>query len=225
MDEDAVTTIKVRVHTMPQGSAAKKTRLAQAALVCGEAFQRSAERFIPRIRAINENSSTVMSDELGDLVACATNLAFALELYLKALLAQLDLPVPQNHDLRALFDGLPQPVRVLIERTYLEALPDDVRVLGGRTTVVLACGPLERPRFEDSNASPALPDLLARSKDLFQSWRYAFEFSQPDGSPYQFRRFEYGFLRRAAEVMRVEVTVRLSEAGVIPLPDPLPVRS
>ena len=86
---------------------------------------------------------------------------------------------------------------------------------------VLTWGPLERPHFEDSKTWLTLPDVLARSKDLFQSWRYAFEFSPPDGSSYQFRQFEYCFLRCAAEVMRVEVRVRLSQAGAIPPLDPL----
>jgi hypothetical protein len=60
--------------------------------------------------------------------------------------------------------------------------------------------------------SPALSDLLERSKDLFQSWRYVFEFSQPEGSSYQFHEFEYGMLRCAAEVLRVELRVR-TETG------------
>ena len=50
----------------------------QAALLCGEAFQRLAAGFIPRIGKIKEESAQAMSNELGDLVACATNLAFAL---------------------------------------------------------------------------------------------------------------------------------------------------
>ena len=89
----------------------QKERHAQAALVCGEAFQRLATEFIPRIGLIKETSAQAMSNELGDLVACATNLGFAIELYLKALLTQLNLPVPQVHDLRALYDTIPQPVR------------------------------------------------------------------------------------------------------------------
>jgi hypothetical protein len=186
--------------------------------VCGEAFQRSAERLIPSIWAVGEDSSRIMSEELGDLVACATNLAFAIELYLKALLTQLQ--VPATHDLRALFDGLPQSIRLIIEEIYLTALRDDVRALGGRTSFVLACGQPERPSFEDSRRSPDLPDLLTRSKDLFQSRRYVFEVSRLDGSPYQFREFEYCFLRTAAEAMRVEATVRLAEAGVTSQPDP-----
>jgi hypothetical protein len=190
--------------------------------MCGEAFQRQAERLIPGIWAVKEGSSAiVMSDELGDVVVCATNLAFALELYLKALLTQLGLPVAQNHDLRVLYDGLPQSVRKLIEGVYDKALPDNVRRMDGHTSFVLAWGPLERPPFEDSKTWPALPDVIARSRDLFQSWRYAFEFSPPNGSSYQFRQFEYCFLRCAAEVMRVEVSVRLSEAGMIPPLDSL----
>jgi hypothetical protein len=192
--------------------------------MCGEAFQRAAERLIPRIWQLKEGSSAItMSDEFGDLVVSATNLAFALELYLKALLTQLDLPVAQNHDLRGLYDGLPQSVRELIEGVYDKALLDEVRRMDGRTSVVIAWGPLERPSFQDSREWPALPDVLARSKDLFQSWRYAFEFSPPDGSPYHFRQFEYCFLRCAAEVLRVEATMRLSEEEVIPPKTPISV--
>ena len=80
---------------------------AHAALVCGEAFQRLAAKFIPKIYVIPALSSQAMSNELGDLVACATNLGFTIELYLKALLTQLDLPVPKSHNLRALYDRIP----------------------------------------------------------------------------------------------------------------------
>ena len=195
---------------MTKRSVAKKERDSQAALVCGEAFQRLAEEFIPRIGAIKEKSSQEMSNKLGDLVACATNLGFAIELYLKALLTQLDLPVPQVHDLRALYDRIPQPVRSIIESVYDTALPDQVRQLYGRVSFTIAKGPLEEPPWDDyTKVSPALPDVLERSRDLFQSWRYIFEFTQPEDSPYQFHKFEYGLLWCAAEAMRVEITIRL----------------
>ena len=61
----------------------EKERDSQAALVCGGAFQRIAEEIIPRIAAIKGEPLQDMSNELGDLVACATNLGFAIELYLK----------------------------------------------------------------------------------------------------------------------------------------------
>lgn len=189
--------------------------------MCGEAFQRLAEEFIPRIGVIKEESFQAMSNELGDLVACATNLGFAIELYLKALLTQLDLPVPQVHDLRTLYDAIPQPVRALLESVYDTALPDEVRQLRGRVSFTLAKGPPEEPRWDDhTKISLALPDLLARSRDLFQSWRYVFEFSPPKDSPYQFHQFEYGLLRCAAEAMRVEITIRLHGTGELPPPNP-----
>ncbi|MBN2020294.1 MAG: hypothetical protein JW749_08720 [Sedimentisphaerales bacterium] len=187
----------------------KKERDPQAALVCAEAFQRLAKEFIPRIGAIKENSSQVMSSELGDLVVCATNLGFAIELYLKALLMWLDLPVPHEHDLRLLYDRIPQSVRAIIENVYDTALPDQVRQLYGRVSFTIAKGPLEEPRWDGYKVSTSLPDVLARSRDLFPSWRYIFEFTQHEDIPYQFHQFEYGFLWCAAEAIRVEITVRL----------------
>jgi hypothetical protein len=194
---------------MPKGSTGKKVRDCQAALVCGGAFQRLAEELIPRIGVIDPGPSGSMSDELAGVVACATNLAFAIELYLKALLTQLDLGVPPTHDLRHLYEEIPRSVREVIESVYNMALPDEVRRLGGRVSVTVAKGPLEEPQWNDYKVSMALADVLSRSRDLFQSWRYVFEFSEPEHSPYQYHKFEYGALRCAAEVLRVEVTARL----------------
>lgn len=209
---------------MPKRYAGKKEHDSQAALACGEAFQRLAKEFIPKIGAIKEESSEVMSNQLADLVACATNLGFAIELYLKALLIHLDLPVPQEHDLRILYDKIPQPVREIIESVYDTALPDQVRQLYGRMSVTIAKHPLGEPlgepRWDDSKVPPALPDLLARSRNLFASWRYIFEFTHPGDSPYQFHKFEYGFLWCAAEAIRVESTIRLRGAGQVPPPSP-----
>ncbi|MFZ2147987.1 MAG: hypothetical protein WAV28_12265 [Sedimentisphaerales bacterium] len=208
---------------MSKMSKAKKERDSQAALVCGEAFQRLSKEFISRIGAIKEKSSQAMSNELGDMVVCATNLGFAIELYLKALLTQFDLPVPQVHDLRALYDMIPQPVRAIIESVYDTALPEQARQLYGRVSITLAKspieGPIEEPLWDDySKVSSALPDVLARSRDLFQSWRYIFEFTQPEDSPYQFHQFDYGLLWCAAEAIRVEITIRLQGTGEAPIP-------
>jgi len=210
---------------MPKTSAANNVRHSQDALVCGEAFQRLAEQLLPNIWKVQEGSYHFMPEEMGDPVACATNLAFALELYLKGLLTQLRLDVPKVHDLQSLYGAIPQSDRTLIESIYDTALPDEVHRLSGRVSFTFAKGPMEEPRWNDYKVSLALPDLLARSKDLFQSWRYVFEFSQPEGISYQFHQFEYGLLRCAAEVLRVELTVRLHQTGERPLPNPLPGES
>lgn len=214
---------------MSRASAAKRVRNSQEAFVCGEAFQRLAEKLLPAIPSVKEGFHLV-PDETGDLVACATNLAFAVELYLKGILTQLGLDVPTTHDLRALYDLIPQADRTLIESIYDTALPDEVQRLGGHLSLQLASfqlaeGPLRKPPWNDDKVSLALPDLLVRSKDLFVSWRYVFEFSPPEGSLYQVRKFEYGLLRCAAEVLRVELRVRLHESGERPLPNPLPRES
>ncbi len=195
-------------------ASARKEREPHVALACGEGFQKLAAEFIPRIRAIPEEThADSFPNELGQLVACATNLAFAIELYLKALLTLSDLPVPQTHDLRALYDAIPQPVRAVVEDVYDTKAPEQVRQLHGHASFTLAKGPLEKPVWDDhTRVRAALPDLLARSKDLFQSWRYVFEFSPHEDSPYQFHQFEYALLWCAAEALRVEVTVRLGEA-------------
>ena len=197
-------------------SAANKVRFSQSALVCGESFQRLAETLIPSIWTVREGAHHVMPDEMGAVVACATNLAFAVELYLKGILIQLDLDVPKNHNLRGLYDAIPQSVRTVIEGTYDTALPCEVRRLDGRVSFTSAIGPFGELSWNDYKESLALPDLLERSKDVFVSWRYVFEFSPSARSPYQFRRFEYGLLRCAAEALRVELTVRLHETGERP---------
>jgi hypothetical protein len=116
----------------------RSVRDAQSALVCAEAFQKLAEELIPRIWTVKEGSYHVTPTQMGDVVACATNLAFAVELYLKGLLTQLDSPVPRTHDLRVLYDALPQPVRTLIESIYDVALPDEMSRLDRRAIFTLA---------------------------------------------------------------------------------------
>jgi len=197
---------------MREGKKEQKEYYAQAAFICGEAFQRLAAGFIPKIGVIKETSAQAMSNELGDLIACATNLGFAIELFLKALLTQLDLPVPKSHNLRALYDTIPQSVQTLIQDVYDMKWPEQLHLLPHHS-FTLAMGPLEEPRWDVYKVSPSLPDLLARSGDIFQSWRYVFEFHQPEDNPYQFHQFEYGLLWCAAEAIRVELMVRLRGMG------------
>jgi CheY-like chemotaxis protein len=195
----------------------------QAALACGEAFQRLTEELISKIGSTKEESSQAMSNELADIVACAANLAFAIELYLKALLILLDLEVPQVHNLRVLYDKIPQKVRELVESVYDTAWPDQARQLHGRVSITLAKGPLSKPQWDDYiKKSFALPDLLSRSKNIFQSWRYIFEFRQPNDSSYQFHQFEYGLLWCAAEAIKAEIKVRSGSARQTQTPNPIP---
>ena len=196
-------------------------KLAQAALVSGQAFQRLAARFIPKIPAIKEETTQNMSSELGDLAACAANLGFAIELYIKALLIYLGLGVPHEHDLRALYDRLPQPDRDIIEDDYETEWPKQAHQLSGHMGITIAKGPQEEPRWHDNIMPPSLPELLDKSRDLFQSWRYIFEFTSQEERPYQFHKFEYGFLWCAADAIKDEITVRLR--GIVGTPPVKPI--
>jgi hypothetical protein len=151
-----------------------------------------------------------MPEELGDLTACAANLGFAIELFLKALLSLLEQSVSRTHDLHRLYGALPEDVREIIESTYDSALPDQLQKLGGHSAVTIASGQLQTPAWARfSSTSHSLPNLLERSRDLFSSWRYISEITQKKGVPYAFHQFEYVLLWCAAEAIRVEVTVRM----------------
>ena len=187
-----------------------KERDFRAGLVCAEAFQRLAEPFIGRIAGEVKEGTQDPSRELGDVVACAVNLAFALELYIKTLLVQLQLGVPKDHDLRKLYDALPQEVRADIEETYHTAWQSKWR--GKRAAITIAKGARDAPTWTDYRGeSKDLPALLERSRDVFHTWRYIFEFTQPEDGAYQFHQFEYGLLLCACNSLRAAITERLQQ--------------
>ena len=182
----------------------------QFALECGESFQQTGKKLIAKVRSIKEGIAQTPSG-VGDVAVCATNLAFAIELYLKSLLKLLDLAVPKTHNLSDLYALLPQRVRVLIEDVYDTALPGQARALDNQMGFTLAKGDHKTPSWNDYKKRLTLPEILERSKNLFQSWRYVFEYDQSTKSLYQFHHFDYGFLWVATEAIRAELVVRLGK--------------
>lgn len=197
---------------MTNKSATKSEHIiAQSAFVCGEAFQRSAENLIMEIWKIDEQPTNDMPKEIADVVVCATNLTFAIELYLKALLSHLELQVPKAHDLFSLYKTIPQPIRIIVEEVYESGCLEDKSNLPSYSFTIALGQNGGIPEWNDGiKKSPCLPDLLERSKDLFQSWRYVCEINEHKNDFFQYHKFEYGLLRFAAEAIRVEVAVRLS---------------
>lgn len=92
-----------------------------------------------------EGTAAGVPNGLGDLVSSATNLGFALELYLKALRMQLCLPYRRTHDLWDLYMDLPDDVKLGIGKSYDESR----RSLqpGVRGAITIAKGPVEPPRM------------------------------------------------------------------------------
>ena len=91
------------------------------ALVCADSFLKTAQSFIDIKRIhqeLPEGPVGTFGPAFGDLAVCATNLAFALEIYLKCLRAQLGLPQARGHDLWELYSDLPSHIKSEIESRY-----------------------------------------------------------------------------------------------------------
>jgi hypothetical protein len=175
---------------------------------CAESFQKTGESFIDLIhQRYPEGSSWKPPSGLGELVCCATNLAFSLELYLKALLLQLGEAYPHQHDLSKLYAMLPTKVKQSIERNYNEYLKSVPA--GVHASITVAKGPKAPPKWPDySEESKDLASVLYRSRDIFRSWRYLFEVRLEGEGSYEIHEFEYLLLRLACKALRTQVRSR-----------------
>jgi len=88
------------------------------ALDSADSFRSLAGRFVSSIRMhLNYAWQDALAD-LGGLVASATNLTLAVEIYLKTLYILLGLQVPHTHNLLRLFSGLPREVQEALTHDY-----------------------------------------------------------------------------------------------------------
>ena len=156
-----------------------------------------------------EGSSRNPPSGLGELVCCATNLSFGLELYLKALLVKSGEPYPHEHDLSKLYAKLPVKTKRPIERTYGELLASIPA--GVHASITIAKGPADPPTWADySKDAKDLTSVLHRSRDIFPSWRYLFETRLEEEGPYEIHQFEYLLLDLACKALRTQVRAKLT---------------
>jgi hypothetical protein len=180
-----------------------------AAVACAEAFLRLAEPVVSRIGTDVPESTTQSRPflpSIGDVAAAATNLAFAIELYIKAILiaSKIDAPMGRDgHNLGKLHAAMPQHFKNVIERSYEETRKEDWNCRYPSITVAMRSVPANLPRWDDNrNQSLDLGALLNRSSDIFTSWRYIYEFKNPGEGGWQSHRFEYGLLLSACRALR-----------------------
>lgn len=185
-------------------------------LSSARAFQKRAEALPHTVGQLPEGLLPT-ADEIGELVACAANLAFALELYLKTLLSGFDQDVPRHHDLDRLYDSLPTSAKRWSQAVFEEVFWSTWS--GRRFKISLAVGASETPAWTDASVGLTLPTILKRSRSAFQIWRYAFEVSIPQGSRYQVRELEYGPLLAACDSLRL-ILEELVEGKSMYLHDP-----
>ncbi len=116
------------------------------------------------------------ADHSAELPVAATNLGFALELYLKSIRAWVGLENPETHDLWVLYKSLPVEVKHDIESLYqpeLDSKPP-TEILTLRTVVELShTGTPSSPEFPKSTPLQRdVSNLLRRTKSLAVAWRY-----------------------------------------------------
>ena len=178
-----------------------------AALACAEAYLRLAEPAVIKIKELEESTEPhPFSPSFGDMVAGATNLAFAIELYIKAILIVSEIEVPQGrdgHNLGKLYALMPSHFKTVIEESYVKTRNNDW--IGIYPSISLSAGQVTAaiPKWDDTRgASLDLGALLNRSSDIFTSWRYIYEFKKPAEGEWCFHRLEYGLLLSACRAMR-----------------------
>jgi hypothetical protein len=187
-----------------------------AAVACADAFLRVAEPLLAEIPALPESTQThSFSPGMGEVAAAATNLGFAMELYIKSILFVCNVKLPQGrdgHDLAKLYTVLPPSFRVVFEDLYTNIRRKD---WGGKyPSITFATGPAKLPKWVDHSESFDLEPLLIRSSNIFTSWRYVYEFKKPQPDGYRYERFEYALLVSACRAMRDTINSLQNPVGV-----------
>jgi len=169
------------------------------ALDSADSFRSLAGRFVSSIRMhVNYAWQDALAD-LGGLVASATNLTLAVEIYLKTLYILLGLQVPHTHNLLRLFSGLPSEVQEALTHDYdAQECPSPEIACG--ITLQLSTSPLtsDDPHPEE-RPDHSLVAILGRNKDAFETWRYLYERADQRVSTFE---YEFRWLDNAAAVFR-----------------------
>ena len=184
------------------------------ALRAGEAFQRNAISFLSQIPDDLDTASKFTIRRLGEFTAAITNLALAIELFLKCLAIAARARVRTTHDLVVLFEALPPTLQAAIETRYrakTQALP----VLNAATELVVsarsdwteaqmdeAAGKLGLRTGRDS-----VRELLLNEREAFEKWRYMYE-----GGPSEeitVHRVEHLYLMILAQELHAEIVPRI----------------
>lgn len=165
------------------------------AMRCADAFRETAESFIlEKFKSLPKGDLNAWDPILGEIAVCATNLAFALEIYLKCLRLQVGLPPRaadgDGHDIWRLYKELPGHVREDIEARYergrTQPYPTHASI-----SFALQHSPVAPNWNDNAGKSMELEEVLKRSKDTFVSWRYVFEIQKPDQDHGKRQTFEY----------------------------------
>lgn len=111
-----------------------------AAILAGDAFVAHSEAFIHMLPSDLEEMGHVAAQNLGRMIASATDLALGIELYLKALRLAIDLPIRRIHSLSALYLDIPKTTKEAIEDLYEKSKPTVTPVI----ELACPCGAVQK---------------------------------------------------------------------------------
>jgi hypothetical protein len=168
------------------------------AVQSADAFRMLAESFLDVVDSDRDPETGLQSSIPGSAGASATNMALALELYLKTALLALGTKVPRTHNLLQLFNLLPDDLRGEIAARY-DAHPSPAGT--ARSMLIelsdehLPDEPASAPSEQQQDVS--LSAILERSQDAFTIWRYLY---QSGGKPGVFE-YEHYALGLVCEIL------------------------
>jgi hypothetical protein len=155
-----------------------------------------------------EAAVQAVDSDFGGTIASASNLAFAIELYMKAL-RMLNKLGPMNiHELSKLYLNLPKELRRAIETTY-DAMPKISAPYKQPKAVLVRISHKNAPE-SDRRDTPRWPTdvslhaLLERNNNLFERWRYLWDEGEPGKVKQAY--YEYQCLEAAADALREHTT-------------------
>jgi hypothetical protein len=186
---------------------------AEMMLLSADAFRACASPFRENLLPHKKGAVlTKAQHDRGGAVASAVNLAFSIELYLKALRAIHGRPMRRGHDLDGLYMDLPGKLRTSIEAQYKMVAKNTSRdqVLSFGFSISHKSATLaERLAKPKGPTDHSVEAVLKRSRRLFEMWRYLYEQGEPGAIVRT--SYEFYFLGVLAEILHDNAKRGLAE--------------
>lgn len=184
------------------------------AVLSADAFRAQADIFIRYAAADFASASQRAAANIGGMIASATNLVLAIELYMKALLWHRGLPAPKTHELPTLFSSLPAETQRSVETAYDRLRSNEPP--GTADFAVHITKPNDGPPSFARSAMVRPLDLraiLQRNSSAFVTWRYLFtQGVTPNAEPFVYEFLRLGFIATALSE-HLPVAAALGRAG------------
>ncbi|MET2949646.1 HEPN domain-containing protein [Vibrio owensii] len=164
----------------------------------GDSHMRIANSFLQTMPYEIEEIAKNGLENSGNLFACATNLALSIELYLKALLIKHEIRPAKVHDLKELYETLPNSEKKRVESAYKSYKPYPLNPFDKSSSFTFLASK-SGPRVKKKD----MASILSRSKDNFVEFRYIFD--SIDKSNTNSIMFEYGALWCIARALRLQL--------------------